>query len=118
MRASGDEMLITTPLGQGVARIMRQGDAVVLNTAEGKEYRAADTESLTERVLGLPPADRGPGRAGCRASPRPRSRGRGWKVEYQRSATSRAPAPTRMRLTNAGVRCASPYISGTDAHGT
>ena len=26
--ASGDEMLITTPMGQGVARIVRQGDAV------------------------------------------------------------------------------------------
>ena len=40
----GDEMLISTPTGQGVAQILRQGDAVVLKTSEGREYRAADSE--------------------------------------------------------------------------
>jgi outer membrane lipoprotein LolB len=48
-----DEMLITTPMGQGVARIVREGDAVILTTAEPKEYRAADAESITEQVLGF-----------------------------------------------------------------
>ena len=32
--AGGDELLISTPTGQGVAQILRQGDAVVLKTAE------------------------------------------------------------------------------------
>src|SRR5690349_9208843 len=50
---SSDEMLISTPLGQGVARIVREGDAVTLTTAEPREYRAADAESLTEQVLGF-----------------------------------------------------------------
>jgi outer membrane lipoprotein LolB len=49
----GDEILLSTPTGQGVAQILRQGDAVLLKTAEGKEYRAVDSESLTERVLGF-----------------------------------------------------------------
>ena len=50
---SGDDMLISTPLGQGVARIVREGEAVQLTTANGREYRAPDAETLTERVLGF-----------------------------------------------------------------
>src|SRR5207302_1842950 len=48
-----DEMLITTPLGQGVARIAREGDQATLTTAEPREYHAADVESLTQQVLGF-----------------------------------------------------------------
>ena len=97
---NGDEMLITTPLGQGVARIVREGDAVQLTTAEGKEFRAADSESLTERVLGfrLPLeglADWVQGR------PSPALEARGWKVEYQEYDDQKR--PTRLRLTNAGA---------------
>ncbi|HET7200418.1 MAG TPA: lipoprotein insertase outer membrane protein LolB [Burkholderiales bacterium] len=47
-----DELLITSPIGQGVARISREGDRFELVTGEGKEYRAADAESLTEQALG------------------------------------------------------------------
>jgi len=50
---SGDDMLISTPVGQGVARIVREGEAVQLTTANGREYRAPDAESLTERALGF-----------------------------------------------------------------
>ena len=49
---ASDEMLITSPIGAGVARIVREGDAVTLTTAEPREYRAADAESLTEQALG------------------------------------------------------------------
>ncbi len=49
----GDEMLISSPLGQGLARILRENEAVTLTTANGREYRAADAEALTERVLGF-----------------------------------------------------------------
>ncbi|HEY5897004.1 MAG TPA: outer membrane lipoprotein LolB [Burkholderiales bacterium] len=96
----GDEMLISTPLGQGVARIVREGDAVQLTTAEQKEYRAPDTESLTERVLGfrLPLeglADWVQGR------PAPALESRGWKVEYlERDAQGR---PALMRLRYQGI---------------
>src|SRR5581483_3907940 len=52
-RHSGDadDLLITSFLGQGVARIHRTGGEVQL-VAEGKEHRAPDAETLTERVLG------------------------------------------------------------------
>lgn len=50
---AGDDMLISTPLGQGVARIVREGEAVQLTTANGKQYDAPDAETLTERVLGF-----------------------------------------------------------------
>jgi outer membrane lipoprotein LolB len=97
---SGDELLLSTPTGQGVAQILRQGEAVILKTAEGREYRASDSESLTERVLGfrLPLeglADWVQGR------PSPVLESRGWKIEYQDYDAQKR--PTRMRLSNQGV---------------
>lgn len=52
-RRDGDEMLITSPLGQGIARIVRKGDAVTLTTSEPRDYHAANAELLTEEVLGF-----------------------------------------------------------------
>ena len=49
----GDEMLISSPLGQGVARIVRDHEGVILRTAEPREYRASDAETLTQKVLGF-----------------------------------------------------------------
>jgi outer membrane lipoprotein LolB len=96
----GDEMLITTPTGQGVAQIIRQGDAVVLKTSEPREYRAADSEELTERVLGFRlPIEGLAETVQGRASPSLEKRG--WKVEYQEFDEQRR--PTRLRLTNAGA---------------
>jgi len=96
----GDEMLITTPLGQGVARIVRQGDAVQLTTADGKEYRAPDSESLTERVLGFRLPIEGLA-DWVQGKPSPTLEQRGWKVEYlQRDEQNR---PRLMRMTYQGV---------------
>ena len=111
---SGDEMLISTPLGQGVARIVREGEAVQLTTADQREYRAADAESLTERVLGfrLPlegladwvrarPSGDSPARV--EKSPDGQLRTleqRGWKIEYQEYEGAR---PVRMRLLYQGI---------------
>ena len=95
-----DELVISTPLGQGVARLLRQGDAVQLSTADRREYRAADAELLTERVLGfrLPLA----GRADwVRGRPSPALEARGWKIEYQDYDAERR--PTLMRLTYPGI---------------
>ena len=96
----GDEMLISTPFGQGVARIVRQGEAVLLTTADGKEHRAHDAEDLTERVLGFRVpivglADWVQGR------PSPELEARGWKIEYQERDEQRR--PTRLRLTYQGI---------------
>ncbi len=52
-RAAGDEMLITSPLGQGVARIEREDGIVTVTASDRRVYRAHDAESLTEQVLGF-----------------------------------------------------------------
>ena len=96
----GDEMLITTPPGQGVAQIIRQGDAVLLKTSEPREYRAADSEELTERVLGFRLPIEGLAET-VQGKPSPALEGRGWKIEYQDFDEQRR--PIRLRLTNAGA---------------
>ena len=113
--ARKDEVLITTPLGQGVARVVRDGDAVTLTDSEGREHRAADAETLTEQVLGfrLPLAglaDWVRARAGAGPS-QARSDGAGrlaeleqsgWKIEYlEWGADGRLPA--RMKLVYPGI---------------
>lgn len=109
-----EELLITSPLGQGVARISRTGREVVLTTPEPREYRATDAESLTEQVLGfrLPLsglADWVRARPASGASkPRYDAEGRlaeleqaGWKVQYLEYDESKR--PSRLRLTFPGV---------------
>ena len=96
----GDELLISTPTGQGVAQIVRQGEAVVLRTAEGREYRAADTESLTERVLGFRLPIEGLAQW-VQGRPSPALESRGWRVEYQDYDAQKR--PTRMRVFNQGA---------------
>ena len=39
-------------MGQGIARIVSNSASALLETAESRSYRAADVESLTEKVLG------------------------------------------------------------------
>jgi outer membrane lipoprotein LolB len=112
-----DEMLLTTPLGQGVARLVRVDGDITLTTQDGREFRAADAESLTEQVLGFRVpivglADWVRGRAAQPPAPAPtRQRadaaGRlaeleqaGWRIEYQAWAGD---LPSRMRLLYPGV---------------
>lgn len=47
-----DEVLLSSPFGQGVAEIVADARRATLTTNDGKTYVAADTESLTEQVLG------------------------------------------------------------------
>ena len=47
-----DEVLLASPFGQGVAEIVADARSATLTTSDGKMYSAADTESLTEQVLG------------------------------------------------------------------
>jgi len=82
-----------------VARIVREGDEVTLNTAEPREYHGADVESLTEQVLGfrLPLA----GLADwVRGRPAPELEQRGWKLEIQEYAGE---LPSRLRLLYPGI---------------
>lgn len=110
---SADELLITSSLGAGVARLVRDGGGIVLTTAEPREYRGRDAQTLTEEVLGF----RVPVEAladWVRGRPGPQARrvqygddGRplaleqdGWRVEY---LEYREGLPARMRLTYPGV---------------
>ena len=95
-----DEMLLSTPLGQGVARIVRDGDAITLTTAEPKEYRATDSETLTEQVLGFRVPIEGLARW-VLGQPAPELEARGWKVEYQDYDAQRR--PTRLRFSYPGI---------------
>lgn len=77
--AGRDEILLTTPLGQGVAELSRDAGGARLLTSDRREYLAADWESLAERVFGSPlPLDDLPAWLGGRAPPP----GSGWRVEY------------------------------------
>jgi outer membrane lipoprotein LolB len=96
----GDELVISSPLGQGVARIVRQGEAVMLTTANGREYRAADTELLTERVLGFRLPLEGLADA-VRGRPAPALESRGWTIDVQERDAARRPA--LLRLTYPGI---------------
>lgn len=47
-----DDVLLTTPLGQGVAELSRDAAGARLRTADGAEYAAADWEGLADRLFG------------------------------------------------------------------
>ena len=51
-RAEMDEVLMTSPLGQGVARIVRNGEGVQLEVPNQPTRHARDAESLTREALG------------------------------------------------------------------
>lgn len=111
---NSDEMLITSSLGAGVARLVREGDAIVLSTAEPKEYRGSDAEALTEEVLGfrIPVAGltdwvrgRPSGRTSARTEYGDDGRLRsieqaGWRIDYLEYAGK---LPARMRLLYPGL---------------
>jgi outer membrane lipoprotein LolB len=110
-----DELLITTPVGSSVARIVRNGNEVVLTTSEPRDYRANDAEALTEQVLGfrIPLAGltdwvRGRAVEGSQANVIRDGQGRiskleqnGWKVEYQEFGADGL--PSRMKLDYPGI---------------
>jgi len=47
-----DDMLILSPLGQGVARIQRDAEGVTLTAPDQRSHHAKDTAELTQKVLG------------------------------------------------------------------
>jgi outer membrane lipoprotein LolB len=114
--AASDELLFLTPLGQGVASIVRRDAQVSLTTSEQKVYQAQDVEALTEQVLGwrlpfagLPDWVRGRAAAGTPAQTRVDSAQRlselrqsGWLVEYL-DYQSGSGLPARLRLSREDV---------------
>jgi len=113
--AHDDEMLITSPLGQGVARIVRHGNAVVLTASDGRVYRAHDAETLTEKVLGFRvPLEGLADWVRGREAPGPGKETRdasgrlvgllqnGWRIEFLAYGEDGA-LPSRLRLTYPGI---------------
>jgi outer membrane lipoprotein LolB len=52
--AQTDSLLLTTPLGQGVAEIQRDNQGASLLLADGKRYNAPDWRSLVLQVMETP----------------------------------------------------------------
>jgi outer membrane lipoprotein LolB len=94
--AQSDELVVSGPLGQGLARLTSGGGAALLETAERKRYVAADLDGLSEQVFGtrLPVSGLGRwvlGRSAYGGSARLDAAGRlaelseeGWAIEYLR----------------------------------
>lgn len=52
--ASGDEILLATPFGQGIAEITRDSGGARLMAGDGKTYFAENVATLSSQVLGYP----------------------------------------------------------------
>jgi outer membrane lipoprotein LolB len=112
--SGGDDLLISTPLGQGVAHIVRRDRLVSLTTSDQKRYQAGDVETLTRQVLGwslplagLPDWVLGRAAAGAPAEAERDDAQRltalrqsGWLIEFLAYAGS---LPARMRLSRQDV---------------
>lgn len=112
--AARDEVLISSPFGQGLARVTRRDAVVTLVTADDRRYTAADAETLTEQVLGfrLPlrgladwvrarPAAGAPSQSTYAADGRLAALAQlGWEIEYQEYEAGR---PARLRLRYPGL---------------
>lgn len=48
-----EELLLRTPLGQGVAELRGDADGVILTDAKGQTHRAPDADVLVRQALGL-----------------------------------------------------------------
>jgi outer membrane lipoprotein LolB len=102
--AERDDVLLTTPLGQGVAELSRDAGGARLLTSDRREVRAGDWEDLSERLFGsrLPLNDLPAWMAG-QAPPA----ASGWHVEYldyQSSAPDALPVLIEARRGDIGVR--------------
>jgi outer membrane lipoprotein LolB len=109
-----DEVLLASPLGQGMAEIFSDTRGARLRTGDGKSYSAENAETLTQEVLGYPLpltrlADwlRGRSLDGKAAKPdlfgRPlRLQPDGWKIEYQYDSDDPQALPGRIFIEREG----------------
>ncbi|HMM55491.1 MAG TPA: lipoprotein insertase outer membrane protein LolB [Candidatus Desulfobacillus sp.] len=114
-----DEIVLSGPLGQGLARLTAGGGAALLETADGKRYAAADLDGLAAQVFGAPIPVSGLsrwvlGRAAVDGQLRRDAAGRpvalveqGWTIEYLRfesAAPQALPDLLRARRGDTEVR--------------
>lgn len=107
-----DDMMLLTPLGQGVAQLVRNGGGVTLTTSDRKTYQAPDAETLTEAVLGwrlplagLPYWVRGLPAPGVFQRENGGLSQNGWHIEWERKDQG-VPTLTVMRRDNLEVKLA------------
>lgn len=113
--AATDDLVISNPIGQGIAQLERRADLYVLQTQDGERYEADDPELLTEQVLGwrlplegLPQWIAGRPMPGVAAATQYEN-GRlktlqqlGWRIEYLAYDEASA-RPSRMQLSRADL---------------
>jgi outer membrane lipoprotein LolB len=119
--AHSDEIVVSGPLGQGLARLTAEQGAALLETSDQKRYVAADLEGLSEQVFGtrLPVGGLGRwvlGRSAFGGAARLDAAGRlaglseqGWTIEYLRyesEAHDALPDLLQARRGNVEVRLA------------
>jgi outer membrane lipoprotein LolB len=109
-----DRVLLSSPLGYGLAEIEMTPEISRLRTAEGKTSETSDPETLIEEVTGQRlPISRLPawliGRSGGRALIEPDALGRparltedGWQVDYTFETDSPSALPSRVTLSRQG----------------
>jgi len=113
--AAADDLLVSTPLGAGIAEITRRENVYTLVTAQGERFSANDPERLTERALGwtlplagLPDWVQGRPQPGVPAETRydgdrlAELRQLGWTIEYT-GYDEASRRPKRMRLTRGNL---------------
>lgn len=106
-----DEVAINSPLGNTVAKVLRD-DAGVTLLADGKRWQADDVESLTQQVLGWPlplsnlawwirglPAPDLPSRVDADGA----LEQQGWRIRFVRDADGDAGHPKRVEMQREGL---------------
>lgn len=111
--AGEDEILVTDPLGQGVAELWRDAAGARLRTADRREANAPDWNALGEKVFGIRlPLDALPHwmtgavpGADLDASGRPqRAEVQGWRIEFAEYESERPDAlPTLIRIERGDI---------------
>jgi outer membrane lipoprotein LolB len=112
-RGNDDELLLSSPFGQGLAEIFSAPQGAQLTLSDGKTYEAADAEKLTLQVLGYPlPLSRLTdwvrGRALGGELERDafgrllRLRHEAWKIDYDYADDDRQALPSRIFAESAG----------------
>jgi outer membrane lipoprotein LolB len=117
-RAAADEVLMTSPLGQGVARIVCDADGVALELPNQPTRRAPDADTLTREALGyvLPVAGL---TWWVQARPDPaytfdatrdttgrltQLRQNGWVIDYLQYTADRPAYPRKLVVTREGLQ--------------
>ncbi len=112
--AAGNEVLLSSPFGQGMAEITSNDQGARLTTNDGKVYSAPDSEALTQQVLGyaLPLtrlADWVRARGGAGGTAERDAHGRilrwhheGWTIDYSYESDAAQAPPSRIFAEQAG----------------